>query len=143
MKKSPLNKKSNREKCGIEKPKAKNASARTLMLRADKLAGAACRALGRCEACDLFGLCCSNRLEWAHLKSRGIKYLRHDPLNCVCLCNIHHRFFTGHPDLFRDFIEDLKPGTWQRLNNLLIEQKEKSLKPDYEYWIDYYTRKAA
>lgn len=126
----------------IEKEKPKGPpSQTTLRNKADRLAGAFCRSLGRCEAEGEFGMCCSNRLEWAHCKSRGIKYLRHDPLNCFCLCNVHHREFTKHPDLWKDFVEKVRPGTWQRLNDLLIEQKQKRLKPDYEYWIDYYERR--
>ncbi len=111
--------------------------------KADQLAGKWCRSHGRCEAEGEHGLRCSDRLEWCHLKSRGYGYIKHDPLNFMCMCNTHHRFFGCQPDLFTDFVDRVRPGTWDRLNALLIEQKQKRLKPDYAYWIDYYKRQEA
>lgn len=119
---------------------ARKASQKTLKLKADKLAGEACRSRGHCEA---FGWIqewsakphkCSGRLEWAHLKSRGICSIRHDPKNCVCLCNICHRHFTQNPDLFKKFIDWLDADRWDYLN----EQMQLHKKPDYGYWIKFY-----
>lgn len=134
----------------------RKASKKTLKAKADKLAGQACREKGYCEAHEwvqkfMFGIDndpqsethghlvfkghrCSNRYEWAHIKSRGICSIRHDPKNCVCLCNICHRYFTQNPDRFKHFIDWLDPDRWDYLNEQMCLHK----KPDYEYWIDYY-----
>lgn len=126
------------------------ASKKTLKAKADKLAGQSCRARGYCESAAWFGRNedpenpiwseqrrhqCSNRLEWAHIKSRGYCSIRHDPKNCVCLCNICHRYFTQNPDEWKRFIDWLDPDRWDYLNKQLWQQKNK---PDYQFWIDYY-----
>ena len=122
------------------KPIKKKVSAKTLCNKADELAAKACKACNECQAKGWSGggkvIQCSGRLEWAHLKSRSHKTIRHDPLNSMCLCWSHHNFFTCHPDLWTKFCEEVRPGVWDRLNALLQE----GLKPDYSYWIDYYKR---
>jgi hypothetical protein len=112
----------------------------TLENKADVLARAYCKSIGYCEAHGAHGIRCSERLEWAHCKSRAKDYIKHDPLNCFCLCWSHHKFFTEHPDHWYKWVETARPGTWDRLNALLIEQRNGLLKADYEYWIDFYTR---
>lgn len=82
---------------------------------------------------------CTDRCEWAHLKSRSHATIRHDPRNAVKLCWAHHKFFTNHPDLWTQFIEKLYPGRWQELNVVL----QRRVKPDYQFWIDYYKEVAA
>lgn len=120
--------------------KAGMPSANDLIEQADELAGVYCRSVGRCEAEGHSGMKCGGQLQWAHIKSRAHKYIRHDPLNFMCLCVRCHQTFTMNPDLWVRAVEAIRPGTWGRLNALLIEQKERRLKPDYEYWIDFYTR---
>lgn len=118
----------------------RQASKKTLKAKADKLAGQDCRDRGYCEAEAWIKLkavkkhSCSARLEWAHIKSRSAVSIRHDPKNCVCLCNICHRYFTQNPDEFYRFIDWLDPDRWDYLN----EQWRTHRKPDYEYWIAYY-----
>lgn len=124
-----------------EKPPKKR-SAKSLMTEADNLARAFCKREGCCAARG-YQFTCSGRLEWAHLKSRKLKYIRHDPLNCLPLCWAHHDYFTAHPDLWTGFVAVTFPDRWQRLNDLLIEQRQKRLKPDYLYWIDFYKKRAA
>ena len=118
----------------------RTASKKTLTAKADKLAGDACRSRGYCESREWIAEHaikkhrCSGRLEWAHIKSRGVKSLRWDEKNCVCLCNICHRYFTQHPDEFKRFIDNLDPDRWDYLN----EQWQLHKKPDPAYWIEYY-----
>lgn len=114
----------------------KKPSKTTLKKKADKLAGEACRSKGYCEAYEWPErvYACSQRLEWAHIKSRGICSIRHDPKNCVCLCNICHRYFTQNPDKFKSFIDWLDSERWDYLN----KEMQKQMKPDYEKWIEYY-----
>ena len=92
--------------------------------KCDALAQKRCVSLGYCEACE-YGHPkapdCKGLLSWCHLKSRRFAILRHDPKNSVCMCAAHHRFFTDHPDLFRDFIEEKFPGRWAYLNVRLQE----------------------
>lgn len=140
----------------IPKPKPKKVSKSTLSKKADNLAGEACRARGYCEARDwarnddkrtqfeawqeegysgvLKRNRCSDRLEWAHIKSRSRKNIRWEPWNCVCLCNQCHRFFTQHPDLWTKFIDDYDPFRWDYLNKRLMDGD----KPNPEYWIQFY-----
>lgn len=118
----------------------RKASKATLKAKADKLAGQDCRDRGYCESHEWIkkhGLKkhkCSARLEWAHIKTRGYCSIRHDPKNCVCLCNICHRYFTHNADEFVRFINWLDEDRWWYLNEQLSLHK----KPDYQFWIDYY-----
>jgi hypothetical protein len=118
-------------------------TAKQLEKKADDLTRAYCKREGVCAAEGYtFGTSikgCGGWFEWAHLKSRKHRTIKHDPLNYVCLCKHHHSFFTCHPDLWTDFIEAKYPGRWDRLNALLIEGG----KPDYQYWIDFYIRQGA
>lgn len=133
-----------------QKPKYK-----LLEAKADRLAREACVSVGKCMACGTpvwFDqhidsedkrkirsiLKCSGRFEWCHLVSRGVRSLRHDPENCVCLCNIHHRFFTQQPAAFTDFMESINPGVWERLAMKQWGGKKEPLENIYQRWIDYY-----
>ena len=113
----------------------------TVCNKLDALAREFCKRVQKCEAHHFDGECAGN-LEWCHLKTRSHKGIRHNPLNFICMCSRHHRLFTSHPDWFYNFIEENYPGRWQRLNDLLIEAKEKNLKPDYDYWLEFYRRAA-
>ena len=123
-----------------ERRKAGDIPASDLINKADALARAYCKRDGECQAQGYRGIKCSARLEWAHCVGRDDKYLKHNPLNCFCLCWAHHAFFTSHPYLFTVWVEEKDPGRWERLYSLRTEATEKMLKPDYEYWIDYYKR---
>lgn len=123
----------------IAKPKVKKKNTKALVAKLDALAGAACRERGYCEAHSWkqstgFTFKCSSRMEWAHIKSRGYRVIRHDPLNCVCLCNICHRFFTQNPNRFTEFINWLDPERWSYLEKKLLT------KTDYDYWLVFYAR---
>lgn len=126
----------------MRKTKAGKPRQKSLCAKADKL----CReyfqkTAKECEAkgaivCG-FPIPHSERLEWAHLKSRRHKTIRHHPLNYMALSWAAHAFFTCHPDLFTVFVEQKYPGRWERLNDLLKEGS----KPDYEYWVSFYSQK--
>jgi len=73
-------------------------------------------------------------MEWCHLKSRGIKVLRWNPDNALCLCNTHHRWFTQNPDEWYRWVEKKYPGRWDKLNKIIQTEP----KPDYERWLKYY-----
>lgn len=129
------------------KPKKKT-TASSLRAKADRLAREACVSRGVCEAAAWPGIQnkCSGRLEWAHIKSRGPAYysIRHDPLNCVCLCSLHHRWFHSEPDKFYRFIEWIDAGRWDYLNSKLNERSScghrMPLADVYRSWIDHYTK---
>jgi hypothetical protein len=120
MKRTPLLRKTPlRKKSGKDNQKWKN--------KCDILAQKICVSGGTCSA-QGYGFDCSTQLQWAHLKSRRFAVIRHDPKNSTCLCAAHHRFFTDHPDLWRDFIEEMFPGRWAYLNERLRE----NVKVDYQ-----------
>ena len=118
------------------KRKVKKPSAKTLTAKLDALARAHCiaNACGKCLRCGGRG-----RLEWCHLKSRGYKAIRWNPANSAALCCQCHRYFTMNPDLWREFMERLRPGIWGILNKIL-QRKEK---PDYAGWLAFYKEQGA
>lgn len=61
----------------------------SLRKRCDKLVGAMCRAIGRCEICGK-----TQNLQWCHFVTRARIHLRYEPLNYACLCAGCH--FRGH-----------------------------------------------
>lgn len=144
MKRSPIKRKSPLVS-KIRKPRPKKPSATTLKNKADKLAAAWCKRVGECRAQGYAGIKCSQRLEWAHVKSRGHLVIRHDPRNSVCLCNLHHRHFTVNPDEWVKWADSNDPGVWDYLNSILILRKEerppKKMIDVYEEWIRWYKEK--
>jgi len=93
----------------------------------EDLARKVCLSVGSCEAAgwEWNGkvYSCSDRLEWAHVKSRRHISIKYDPENATCLCNTHHKFFTQHPDQWFKFIETKYPGRWDSLNEKLNGRK--------------------
>lgn len=114
----------------------KTPSKKTLTAKLDNAARAYCKSHAgeKCQARGEAGLRCSQRLEWCHLKSRGIKIVRWNPDNALCMCNVHHRYFTQHPDRWYEFVEKKYPGRWDELNKIANSGQ----KPDYGYWLEYY-----
>jgi hypothetical protein len=131
----------------VEKPKEKVRSVAAIQREADRLAAAFCKSVGRCEAMgwvapDGSANACSERYEWAHVKSRGQLFLRHNPRNSFSLCNVCHRRFTEHPDHWYRFVEDTRPGTWDYLNAQIKERRDCKVKMPlrevYADWIGFY-----
>lgn len=125
----------------------KERSRTSLRDEADKHAVAYCRAFGACAAYgynakDCPPRECGDRIEWAHVKSRGEEYIRHWPENALPLCNGHHRFFTGHPDAWYRFVETVRPGLWDRLNGVLNDRRDAkvkvNLKDVFRDWTAWY-----
>ena len=126
MKKTPLNGKS-------KQPAA------ILRRKIDRLCSIVVRSCNECRACgfvhdDNRVYSCSQRLECAHIFSRGWLNLRHHPANMVSLCNIHHRYFTQNPDEWKRFIEMAYPG---RLDWLYELRQDKDYEGQ-EYWLAYW-----
>ena len=57
-----------------------------------------------CECC---GSKDRGKKQCAHIISRKVVRLRHDPLNAVCLCAACHAYFTDRPSAFGDFVKNL------------------------------------
>jgi hypothetical protein len=123
-----------------------SASWKTLERKADDLARKYCVRAGQCAANGHItgGKVhrCSDSLEWCHLKSRGVAALRHNPDNAVCLCNVHHRYFTMHPDEWYRFIESNYPGRWDDLKSheeaMHTAFKVKFKEQVFKHWIEFY-----
>lgn len=85
---------------------------------------------------------CSDRMERAHLISRGEKYIQFRPDNTTLLCNIHHRHFSKHPHAWTDFINAKYPGRWDDLDAILLERKHTRVKEPldevYAAWEAWY-----
>lgn len=97
----------------------------------DKEMGRIIRSKGRCDFWHtLFG--CSPQLQWAHIKSRRFRIIRHDPQNSLCLCAAHHRWGHDHPDLFVKRVEELFPGRLDYLNKRMIDVEKIDYKSLYE-----------
>lgn len=104
MKKSPLKKKSKKM---------------VAMSKLDNAARELCYRRGKCELEGYWGLECSKKMDWAHLKSRRYPSLRWNEKNAMLLCASHHFASHNHPDLFTQAVEELYPGRWDYLNNVL------------------------
>lgn len=78
------------KKCAPGKLKKRKVPNKTALRRkCDKLVGAMCRAIGRCEICGE-----TQYLQWCHFVTRARIHLRYEPLNYACLCAGCH--FHGH-----------------------------------------------
>jgi len=96
-------------------------SKKYLRNKADKLVGAKCRSLGKCEFCGE-----KKTLQWSHFISRAIIKLRYDPRNYACLCySCHYLKGHMHPKWFTDQWEKLRG----RGITLKLEQESNQLEP--------------
>ena len=73
------------------KRKAKVPTKTKLRNKCDKLVGALCRSLGKCEICGN-----TENLQWCHFITRAVIKLRYLPKNYACLCSGCH--FKAHDD---------------------------------------------
>lgn len=81
------------------------------LVRADQAVGAFVKARdGRCLACGT-----KNDLEWAHIISRGARYIRWDPENSVALCRGCHFRFTRAPARWAVWVEEFEAGLLSKL----------------------------
>ena len=64
---------------------------------ADKLAGEACRARGKCEVRGE-RIRCGGPLQWCHIIRRRYQSIKWLPQNCICMCRNHHALFTYNND---------------------------------------------
>lgn len=88
--------------------KQKKIKKSTLRNKADKLFSLSIRSKGYCEASLIYpSVKCGGILQCAHITTRGVTALRFDPMNALCLCAGHHRFFTHHPLEWVDFLQDM------------------------------------
>lgn len=78
---------------------------------ADKLVGDFVKArYRRCLECGT-----TEDLEWAHLHSRGMRWIQYDPENSVALCRGHHFRFTNDSAAWSVWVEVRFPGLWTTL----------------------------
>jgi len=92
---------------------------------ADNLVGAFVKARDdyRCRAC---GRRDPQRVQWAHLISRGARYIRWDPANAVTLCPPCHVGFTRAPSSWSVWLAEHFPGEHDRLSLLEAEGQRSS-----------------
>ena len=104
----------------------------------DKSVGDWFRASGRCFACGVADIPCDSVLQWCHIVRRGCRYIRHSPLNAMCLCRSHHAYFTFRPEAWRAFVETMFPGRWDVLLELDREFAGTPLTEVYEHYRSLY-----
>lgn len=68
----------------------------------------------RCEDCGS-----EQALQWAHILSRRFKTIRWVTQNAFCLCAACHRYYTVHPNDFREFTDRKRgEGTYNLLKQI-------------------------
>jgi len=107
--------------------------------RIDRIASKVVRSEGKCLACGYMTefqkvWACSERMECAHIISRGHLKIRHHPSNLTCLCNIHHRYFTKRPAEWEAFIEEKFPGRLDWLLKLRMDKDWEGM----DYWENHW-----
>ena len=81
----------------------------------------------------------ARELEWAHIISRGARYLRWDSDNAVTLCHFDHGYFTGDPRAFRRFIaEKFGPDHYDNLKLRQAQAERRGDKVDVAQVIAFY-----
>ena len=79
---------------------------------------------------------CDGPMECAHIHTRRIKILRHDPDNALCLCSRHHRWFSDHPAMWGDFVKEIKgperiEGLMEKRQTIKVPSVEKEIRAHY------------
>ena len=126
MKKLPFSKKPYRS----VKVKPKKVKKSTLRNKADKLFSIYIRSFGLCEAMGITNVRCGGSLQCAHITTRGVTALRFDPMNALCLCAGHHRFWTHHPLEWVEFLWKYCPD---RLKYVMKHKNDKVKKTEDLY----------
>jgi hypothetical protein len=70
------------------------------------------RAKGYCQAAGLDHVNCGGVLQTAHIEGRRNFRLRWEPLNALCLCAGHHRWYSDQPIAWATLIEREFPESW-------------------------------
>jgi 5-methylcytosine-specific restriction endonuclease McrA len=84
--------------------------------KADILVGTYVKQRDRiCQSCGNPGTTGLDGLEWAHIMSRGARYIRWDLLNSTTLCRGCHFRFTRQPAAWAVWVEDRWPGRLSQL----------------------------
>jgi len=100
--------------------------------------GKVVRAQGVCFACGQLGWACSQRFENCHIISRGEPAIFCHPLNLVCMCNIHHRYYTVREAQWREYVESRLPGRYDELLQIGIDHRESKKKVDWDAWESFW-----
>lgn len=122
----------------IEEKKKEKSPAKKMRDKLDRLCGKVVRSAQECFACgevmergNVYR--CSTRYECCHILSRGNLKIRHHPLNMVCMCNIHHRYYTTRTKDWDDLIDKKLPGRKDELYEL-----RRTCKTTPEEWETYW-----
>jgi len=91
-----------------------------------------------CFAAGYKGYQCSNRFEGCHIIPRGEDCIAPNPLNLVCMCNIHHRYFTQHELEWQEYVESQCEGRRDNLKEIVRLHKSTRQKVDWDYWYSYW-----
>ena len=92
---------------------ARKPSRGTLRNKADRIAGAKVRARGYCQGAWYERVQCGGPLEWCHIVSRSNYRLRWEPLNALCMCAGHHRWFTTNPLAWAEYVRTQFPENYE------------------------------
>lgn len=120
----------------LKKPKKIKKS--TLRNKADSLFSKATRSIGYCQAEGKTKIRCGGGLQTAHITTRSVTYLRYSPMNVLCLCAGHHRFWTNHPLEWMEFILEFYPEKYKYVRDNR-EKKVKKTEDLYREVIARYT----
>jgi len=120
----------------MPKLKKKKLKKSTLKKKADILFSLFIRKVGVCQFKGLDTIHCGGDLQCAHIITRGHLSLRYDPLNALCICAGHHRWYTTHSTEWAWKIAEHFP---ERHNYLMPKINEIAPSFDYEEVIEKYT----
>lgn len=90
-------------------------SRKSLRDKADRLAGAKCRAKAYCELAGMDRVRCGGVFQWAHIVGRANYRLRWEPWNSLCLCAGHHVYYTHHGFEWFQIIADRFPDQYGKI----------------------------
>lgn len=118
-------------------PKPVRTNTEALEKKADILFSQHIRSIGKCQLQGLDGIKCGGRLDPMHLVTRGIKNLRWDIENAIAGCRNHHTYYTNHPKLWRELLQEHFTGMWNYIEenkNIKFHENMELVIKELESW---------
>jgi hypothetical protein len=96
--------------------------------KADTIFSLFIRRIGVCELAGKDGIRCGGSIQCAHIETRGVRAMRWNPMNALCICGGHHWYYTNNESKWQEVIKKEFPKKYA----FYLKHKNDKWDGDYE-----------